>query len=283
MGFSNLNSRLDLTVHPFCSGIHPTDVRMTTRVHPQLPMSNIFAVLHEGGHGLYEMHLDPQHFGTPLGSAASLGIHESQSRFWETLIGHSYSFWEHFFPLLKAEFPTQLATVSLADFYQAINCVKPNLIRIEADEVTYNLHIIIRFEIEKALIEGSLKVREVPEAWNEKMREYLGVSPDFAGEGCLQDIHWSFGGFGYFPTYTLGNLFAAQFFAAFEQAHPDWKQHVSQGRLDFIRNWLRDNIHRYGRQFPSTELCQKVTGKPLSVDPFIHYLKSKYHALYPLK
>ncbi len=280
MGFHEGNSRLDLTVHPFCSGIHPTDVRMTTRVHPEMPMSNLFSVLHEGGHGLYEMHLDPKQFGTPLCSAASLGIHESQSRFWETLIGHSYSFWEHFFPLLQAEFPEQLGTVTLSDFFKAINSVTPSLIRVEADEVTYNLHIIIRFEIEKALIEGSLKVRDVPDAWNEKMREYLGISPQFAGEGCLQDIHWSFGGFGYFPTYTLGNLFASQFFSSFEQAHPDWKQRVAKGELGTVREWLKENIHRHGRQYTSSELCERVTGKPLSAEPFIQYLEAKYRALY---
>jgi carboxypeptidase Taq len=280
MGFHGDTSRLDLTHHPFCTSLHPTDVRMTTRIHPDNPMFNIFCILHEGGHGLYEMNLNKDFYGTPLCSAISLGIHESQSRFWETLIGHSLPFWEHFFPRLQEEFPEQFNAIALPDFYQAIHTVKPGLIRIQSDEVTYNLHIIVRFEIEKALIEGSLKVRDVPGAWNEKMREYLGISPSFDGEGCLQDIHWAMGGLGYFPTYTLGNLFAAQFFAAFEKAHPDWKAKISQGQVDFIREWLKENIHQHGRQYTSSELCQKVTGKPLSAEPFINYLEGKYKTIY---
>jgi carboxypeptidase Taq len=242
----------------------------------------IGAVLHEGGHGLYNMNLNVEHYGSPLGQQVSLGIDESQSRWWETLIGQSYSFWQHFFPLLQEEFPEQFAGVLLDDFYRAINAVKPGFIRIEADEVTYNLHIIVRFELEKALIEGSLKVKEVPDAWNAKMREYLGISPEFDGQGCLQDIHWSLGAIGYFPTYTLGNLYSVQFFTAFEKAHPNWKEHVSRGALDFIGDWLKENIHQYGRQYTPDELCQKITGKSLSEEPYVNYLKKKYSALYHL-
>ncbi len=282
MGFSTATSRLDTSNHPFCSGMQPKDTRMTTRVHPDNIMSNIGAVLHEGGHGLYNMNLPMEQFGSPLGEQVSLGIDESQSRWWETLIGQSYSFWQAFFPLLQKEFPEQFGGVVLDDFYHAINSVKPGFIRIDADEVTYNLHIVVRFEIEKALIEGTLKVKEIPDAWNSKMREYLGISPEFAAQGCLQDIHWSLGYIGYFPTYTLGNLYSVQFFEVFEKAHPNWKEHVAAGALDFVRDWLKENIHQYGRQFSPGELCERVTGKSLSQEPYINYLTKKYRKLYNL-
>jgi carboxypeptidase Taq len=280
MGFHENNSRLDLSAHPFCSTLLPDDVRMTTRVNPDDPFFSIFAVLHEGGHGLYGLGRPKEQFGSPLADSLSLGIDESQSRWWETLIGQSYPFWQHFFPLLQAEFPEQFNGIHLEDFYRAINHVKPSFIRIESDEVTYNLHIIVRFEMEKALIEGSLKVKDIPDAWNEKMREYLGISPQFDGEGCLQDIHWSLGLFGYFPTYTLGNLYASQFFQPFEKTFPSWKERVSQGDLDFIREWLKENIHQYGRQYPAEELCRRVTAEALSEEPFIRYLHHKYQSLY---
>ncbi len=282
MGFHPSTSRLDTSAHPFCNGLHPKDTRMTTKVHPENIMSCIGAVLHEGGHGLYNMNLNLEHYGSPLCQQVSLGIDESQSRWWETLIGQSYFFWQYFFPLLQEEFPEQFGGIPLEDFHRAINAVKPGFIRIEADEVTYNLHIIVRFELEKALIEGSLKVKDIPDAWNDKMREYLGVSPEFDGQGCLQDIHWSLGFIGYFPTYTLGNLYSVQFFTTFEKVHPNWKEHISQGSLDFIRDWLKENIHKYGRQYTPSELCQKVTGKSLSEEPYVHYLKKKYSALYHL-
>lgn len=283
MGFHEGSSRLDLSAHPFCSSILPDDLRMTTRINPEDPFFSIFAVLHEGGHGLYALGRNKEQFGSPLAESLSLGIDESQSRWWETLIGQSHPFWEYFFPQLQAEFPDQFNNVYLDDFFRAINQVKPSLIRIEADEVTYNLHIIVRFEMEKALIEGSLKVRDVPEAWNEKMREYLGIAPQYDGEGCLQDIHWSLGYFGYFPTYTLGNLYASQFFTVFEKAFPQWKEKVSKGNLDFIREWLQENIHQYGRQYTPNDLCARVTGKPLSEEPFIRYLNNKYRTLYHLR
>lgn len=282
MGFHPSTSRLDTSAHPFCTGMQPKDTRMTTRVHPENIMSNIGAVLHEGGHGLYNMDLPFEHYGSPLCEQVSLGIDESQSRWWETLIGQSHPFWQHFFPLLQEEFPEQFGGVLLEDFYHAINTVKPGFIRIDADEVTYNLHIIVRFEIEKELIEGTLKVKEVPDAWNNKMREYLGISPEFDGQGCLQDIHWSLGFVGYFPTYTLGNLYSVQFFSTFEKAHPNWKERVAQGSLDFIRDWLKENIHRHGRQYTPGELCQRVTGKALSEEPYVAYLNKKYRGLYKL-
>ncbi|HSX12116.1 MAG TPA: carboxypeptidase M32 [Rhabdochlamydiaceae bacterium] len=280
MGFDKSFSRLDQSAHPMCIGLHPTDTRMTTRVHPNKIMMNIFSVVHEGGHGLYHHGLPKEHFGTPLSEAASYGIDESQSRIWETIIGRSLPFWNHFYPLLQKEFPENLATVSLSDFYRAINSVKPSFIRTDADEVTYNLHIIVRFELEKALVDGSLKVKDLPEAWNAKMQEYLGIVPTTFAEGCLQDIHWSIGAMGYFPTYTLGNLYSAQFFEAFIHKHPAWDQKIASGDFSQLRTFLYENIHRFGREYTAAELIQKVTGKPLSERPFIGYLEKKYKAIY---
>lgn len=280
MGFDKETSRLDLSTHPFCTGLYPRDTRMTSRLHPEDPMSHIFSVMHEGGHGLYNAGLPLNEYGSPLCEPVSVAVDESQSRWWETLIGRSSPFWEHFFPQLQITFPQQLKHVSFKEFYAAINKIKPSFIRVEADEVTYCLHVILRFEIEKELMEGSLKVKQIPEAWNEKMRTYLGISPEHDDLGCLQDIHWSMGAFGYFPTYALGNLYAAQFFKTFEKAHPDWKEHVSQGNLAFIREWLRENIHQWGRQFTPSELVQRITGGPLSEASYLSYLEHKYKSLY---
>ncbi|HRD55628.1 MAG TPA: carboxypeptidase M32 [Parachlamydiaceae bacterium] len=279
IGYEMSKGRLDLSAHPFSSSSHPTDSRVTTRIHPSGLMSNILSVLHEGGHALYEMGLPAHHYGSPLCEAVSLGIHESQSRFFETRIGLSKPFWQYFLPLLKKTFKGKLEKISLSDFYKAINHVKPSLIRIEADEVTYNLHIVLRFELEKALIEGSLKVRDLPEAWNAKMKELLGVTPKTNAEGCLQDIHWAMGAFGYFPTYTLGNLYASHLFLGFEKAHQDWESQVASGNLSFIKEWLSKHVYRYGREFSSEELLKKATGKKLSTKAFIDYLTDKYSAL----
>jgi carboxypeptidase Taq len=282
MGFRLETSRLDTSAHPFCSGIGSKDTRMTTKIHLENIMANLGAVLHEGGHGLYNMNLPFEQYGSPLGEQVSLGIDESQSRWWETLIGQSHAFWEYFYPLLREEFSEQFGSVALEDFYHAINAVKPGLIRIDADEVTYNLHIIIRFEIEKGLIEGKIKVKEIPDIWNAKMREDLGISPKFNGQGCLQDIHWSLGLIGYFPTYTLGNLYAVQFFETFQNAHPNWKEQVGRGLLDFVRDWLKENIHRHGRRYPPEELCKRITGRALSQEPYVNYLTAKYRRLYKI-
>lgn len=280
MGFLPGSSRLDISAHPFCTGMNPKDTRMTTKINPDGLMTSIGAVLHEGGHGLYNMNRPIEHYGSPLAESLSLGVDESQSRWWETLIGQSHAFWEHFFPLLQEEFPEQLSGVKLEEFYHAINVVKPGFIRIDADEVTYNLHIIVRFEIEKGLIEGSIKVKQVPEVWNAKMREYLGISPAFDGQGCLQDIHWSLGFIGYFPTYTLGNLYSVQFFEVFEKAHPKWRELLAQGSLAFINEWLKENIHKHGRQYTPEELSKRVTGRALSEEPYVNYLREKYRRLY---
>jgi carboxypeptidase Taq len=282
MGFSNQTSRLDQSAHPFCTGMSPIDTRMTTHIHLDQLLPSIFAVIHEGGHGLYNNGLPFEHFGSPLAEQVSLGMDESQSRFWETIMGHSLPFWQHFYPQLQKEFPEKLSSVSLDAFHKAVNIVKPSFIRIHADEVTYSLHIIVRFEIEKALIEGSLKVKEIPEAWNEKMRAYLGIAPSTDALGCLQDIHWSMGAIGYFPTYTLGNLYAAQFFQTFVTTYPNWKERVAAGDLIFVREWLRENIHKWGKQFTADELCKRVSGKPLSEHPYVDYLEKKYQGLYHL-
>lgn len=281
MGFLEEKSRLDLSMHPFCSGT-PLDVRMTTHVHHENPMSNFFAVLHEGGHGLYCLGRPAEHFGEPLSESVSLGVDESQSRFWETMIGHGLPFWRHFYPLLEEEFTEQLGGVDLDSFYRAINYVRPSLIRIQADELTYSLHIIIRFEIEKAFIEGSLKAKDLPEVWNEKMREYLGIQPSTHSEGCLQDIHWSLGAMGYFPTYTLGNLYAAQLFQTMQKSFPDWDNQIAQGNLSFLRSWLGEKIHKFGRKYPPKELMQMATGQTLSEKPYLSYLENKFRSLYSL-
>lgn len=249
MGFDPNTSRLDQSSHPCCVPVHPKDTRMTTRLHSTNLMPNIFSVLHEGGHGLYNADLPLEHFGTPLGEQVSLGIDESQSRWWETRIGRSLPFWKHFYPILQNHLPDPFASVSLQDFYRAINIIEPSFIRTEADEATYPLHVILRFELEKGLIEGSIKVKQIPELWNGKMQELLGITPEKHADGCLQDIHWSMGGIGYFPTYVLGNLYAAQFFNAFEKVHANWQDRVAQGELAFIREWLSQNIHQYGRQY----------------------------------
>lgn len=280
MGYDMKRGRLDFSSHPFSSSSHPTDSRITTRIHPTSLMSCISVVLHEGGHSLYEMGLPEESYGSPLGDAISLGMHESQSRWWETRIGQSKSFWQHYLPLLKKYFPGKLDAINLDTFYRAINRVEPSLIRVDADEVTYTLHVILRFDLERALIEGTLKIREIPEAWNAKMQKLLGISPEKNAEGCLQDIHWSMGAFGYFPTYTLGNLYASQFFETFAKQHPDWEKRVAKGELSFIKEWLNDSVHKHGRHYSSKELLKKVSGKDFSSDAFIHYLTNKYMEIY---
>ena len=272
-------SRLDLSNHPFSMGIHPHDSRITTRIIPKKFMSNIFSVLHEAGHMMYDMGLPCEHWGTPLAEPISVSIHESQSRWWETLIGRNLPFWRYYYPILQEEY-APLKKISLDTFYRAINKVTPSCIRVEADEVTYCLHIILRFEIEKQLIAGSLPVSEVPEFWNSKMYELLGVKPRSDAEGCLQDIHWSLGEFGYFPTYALGNLFAAHFFSAFEITNKDWDQKIASGDLVFVREWLKKNIHHWGRTYDSEELAKKVTKTALSTDAYCTYLKKKYASIY---
>lgn len=283
IGYDRTKGRLDISAHPFSSSSHPTDSRITTRIHPSSLISHLSVVLHECGHSLYEMGLPEEHYGSPLGESVSLGLHESQSRWWETRIGQSKPFWNHFLPLLKKTYPKDLKDISLDKFYKAVNKVEPSFIRVDADEVTYGLHVILRFELEKALIEGSLSVSEIPEAWNAKMQELLGILPKNHAEGCLQDIHWSMGAFGYFPTYSLGNLYASHLFEAFEKQHPNWQKRIENGELLFIKEWLNKNVHHYGRQYNSKELLKRVTGKEFTPNAYIRYLNNKYKDIYNFK
>lgn len=269
-------SRLDLSAHPFSLALHPHDSRITTRILPKHFVSNIFSILHEAGHSMYEMGLPMQDFGTPLCEPASLSIHESQSRLWETIIGRSLPFWKFFYPILQKELPSLLKKVSLPDFYSAIHEVKPSYIRVEADEVTYCLHVILRFEIEKDLISGRLEVSDLPEAWNAKMKEFFGITPPNDSLGCLQDIHWSLGDFGYFPTYALGNIIAAQLFHTFEKKHPDWEKQISKGDFIPLRAWLKENVHALGKTYETEPMVRKITGGPLSEKAYCRYLKNKY-------
>lgn len=280
IGYDLEMGRLDETEHPFQISINRYDVRVTTRYVEEDLLSALFGTIHEGGHALYEQGISPDLINTPLCEGASMGIHESQSRFWENIIGRSHAFWEHHYPVLLQVFPTQLADVSLDVFHRAINEVQPSLIRIEADEVTYNLHIILRYELEKALLTGDLKVADLPAAWNEKMRELLGIVPRHDGEGVLQDVHWSGGDFGYFPSYALGNLYAAQFLEAMERVVPDWEDQLRRGQVDGILGWQREHIHRYGRMLEPAEIVVRATGRPLEAEPWLRYLKRKYGALY---
>lgn len=282
MGYDFERGRLDLSAHPFTTSFHPTDVRVTTRVHEHELQSCLFSCIHEGGHGLYDQGLDQRYFGTPLGDSVSLGIHESQSRLWENCVGRSRAFWRFFYPILQQTFHHQLRGVDVEQFYAAINCVKPSLIRVEADELTYNLHIMLRFEIEQDLIEGRTQPEDLPGIWNHKMEEYLGIEPKQDAEGVLQDVHWSLGSFGYFPTYTLGNLYSVQFFEQAKMEIPHLEDEIAAGQLMVLQRWLGQKIHRWGRMFTPDHLAQRVTGKSVNPEPFLAYLEKKYGELYQL-
>jgi carboxypeptidase Taq len=280
IGFDFESGRLDTTTHPFCSGMGPGDVRITTRYNPRHFNESFFGILHESGHAIYEQNLDPEQFGTPVGSACSLGIHESQSRMWENQVGRSRPFWEHFFPKARLAFPEALADVSLDDFYFAINDVQPSFIRVEADEATYNMHIILRFELEQALMTGDLSPGDVPGAWNEKFQKFFALTPPNDRLGCLQDIHWSMGGIGYFPTYTLGNLYAAQLMEQARQDLGELDADFRAGEFGRLKGWLNEKVHRPGQRWRAGELCRRVTGRPLSHQPLLSYLRGKYAPLY---
>ncbi len=280
IGFDFDAGRLDVTTHPFCSGMGPGDCRITTRYNVRHFNDAFFGILHEAGHGLYEQGLPPEHFGTPAGSAISLGIHESQSRMWENFVGRSRPFWEHFFPRARQVFLTTLRDVALDDFYFAINLVELSFIRVEADEVTYNMHIILRFELEQALLSGDLPPRDVPGAWNEKFRHSFNLNPPTDKLGCLQDVHWSAGLIGYFPTYTLGNMYAAQFMEQARRDLGDLDDDFRRGEFGRLKAWLNEKIHRPGQRYRAGELCRHVTGKPLSHKPLLTYLRNKFAPLY---
>src|SRR5690348_7690909 len=261
MGYDFERGRLDLSAHPFTTSFHPTDVRVTTRAYERELPACLFSCIHEGGHGLYDQGLDPARYGTPLGEALSLGIHESQSRLWENSVGRSRPFWRCFYPLLQQMFPEQLGTVDQDRFYAAINRAKPSLIRVEADELTYNLHIMMRFEIEQDVIEGRTRVEDLPAIWNDKVNSYLGIVPPTDADGVLQDVHWSLGAFGYFPTYTLGNLYAAQLYDQVQKEIQNLDAEIAAGRLTVLTKWLNQKIHRWGRMFTAEHLMQRVTGR----------------------
>lgn len=282
MGFDFKNGRVDISSHPFSSTFHPTDSRITTRIHPTSLLSHLLVILHEGGHSLYDMGLPLEEFGSPLGEPISLGMHECQSRFWETRIGQSKPFWKHYLPLLQETFPKKFEDVTVEQLYKGVNKVEPSFIRVDADEVTYPLHVILRFQMEKDLIEGTMNVNDVPRIWNDKMQTLLGVTPPDDRLGCLQDIHWAMGGFGYFPTYALGTLYASHLFLAFERDHPDWEKRIAKGDLLFIRQWLLEQVHQHGRRYSSLELLKKINGKELKADAFINYLDNKYAEIYRL-
>jgi len=281
MGYDFERGRLDLTAHPFCTGIaSPHDVRITTRVDPLDFSSNFFSVIHEGGHALYEQGLDPTWTGTPLGAATSLGIHESQSRLWENVIGRSDSFWHHWLPRFRRAFPGRAEGVSHRDFVAAVNRVVPSLIRTEADEVTYSLHVMLRFRLERGLFDDAISVEELPGLWREGMQDLLGIEPPDDRTGVLQDIHWSMGAFGYFPTYFLGNLYAAQFHRTARREIPDLEEQLAQGEMLPLREWLRERVHAAGRRLPALELCREVTGEELDPTYFLEYLEEKVARLF---
>ena len=279
-GFDFEHGRQDRSAHPFTTAFAATDVRLTTRIHENFLPAGLFGTLHECGHGLYEQGVGLELARTPLADGASLGVHESQSRLWEILVGRSRPFWSHYYPKLSATFPEALDGVDLDGFYGAINTVRPSLIRVEADEVTYNLHIMLRFELENALLEGRIAVKELPDAWHDGMERYLGIVPDTDANGVLQDIHWSMGAIGYFPTYTLGNLMSAQIFARVRRVIPNLDEHTAAGRFDELRGWLQENIYHHGRKFTANELLERTGCGPLSADPWLAYVRDKYGELY---
>jgi carboxypeptidase Taq len=283
VGFDFAAGRLDISTHPFCQGIGPGDTRMTTRYREDAFFDALSSTLHETGHGLYEQGLPKEELlGQPLSEPVSLGIHESQSRMWENLVGRSAPFWEWALPEARKAFGSDLDGLTAKEVYGAMNIVRPGLIRVDSDEATYNLHIMLRFDLERALLSGELPIAEVPGVWNERMRTDLGVTVPDDRRGCLQDVHWSMGAIGYFPTYTLGNLYAAQFWAALRRQLPGLDDSLAAGEFPVLLDWLRNEIHRHGRRFTAPELCRRVTGESLTALPFMSYLEEKVRPLYGL-
>lgn len=275
IGFDLDCGRLDISTHPFCTSFSG-DVRITTRYQEENFCGSLMSVFHEAGHGLYEQGFLPKHKNTPMAEAASFGVHESQSRFWENIIGRSRHFWKYFTPIAKKYFPEVLADVTDDQLFHHVNQVHPSFIRADADEVTYNLHILLRFEIEQELINNGLKISDLPEIWNSKMKTYLGITPPNNKLGVLQDVHWYSGGIGYFATYTLGNLYSAQWYQQIRKELPDVEKQISKGEFLNILGWLRKNIHSKGQYYPAAKLCEEVTKEPLNEKYFLNYLKNKY-------
>jgi carboxypeptidase Taq len=283
LGYDLERGRQDLSAHPFTISFGPGDVRITTRVSRDFFNECLFGSIHEAGHGMYNQGIGENLDRTPLWSGASPGVHESQSRLWENLVGRSAAFWRYFYPSLRNAFPGPLNGVDEEDFFRAVNKSYPSLIRVEADEVTYNLHILLRFELENELLEGSLKVRDLPEAWGARVRSYLGIEVPNDREGVLQDIHWSGVSFATFPAYTLGNLIGAQLMEKVRTDVPDLEGHIERGEFGVLLKWLRSNVYRHGRKFTPNELVERVTGKPLTPGPWIAYVRQKFGALYRVK
>lgn len=282
MGYDFSKGRQDISQHPFSISFSPMDVRVTTRLKKDdFPMM-LWSCIHEGGHALYEQGLPISEYGLPSGTAVSLGIHESQSRLWENNIGRSKTYWKSLYPDLQKRFPSAFGHKSLTEFFQAINKIQTNLIRTKADELHYHFHVMIRYEIERDLMEGTLAVNDLQSRWNDSYESYFGLKPNDDNDGILQDIHWSHGSFGYFPTYSIGSFYAAQFHQQANQDIPDLEHQISEGNTKELLNWLRDNIHQYGHQFEAEELCIRITGRPLSLEPFMKYANSKYESVYNL-
>ena len=279
LGFDYQRGRIDVSLHPFCSGTG-SDVRMTTRFKEQEPLDSLFSAIHETGHGLYEQGLVAEHLGTALGVHAGMAVHESQSRLWENQVARSRGFWQCFEPRLRELFPAQTAAVSTDELYLAINAVEPTLIRVDADEVTYNLHIILRFELEKKLFTGELAVDGLPAAWRTAAQALLGLTPANDRVGVLQDVHWSGGSFGYFPSYCLGNMLAAQLWYRALALRPALEDDFARGDFRWLLNWLRENVHAQGRRFDALALARRVTGEELSPRHLLRYLRERYGALY---
>jgi len=279
-GYDTRRGRLDLSAHPFSTKFHRDDVRITTRFGRRL--SAVFGTFHESGHAMYSQGTAPALERSPLSDGAGSGIHESQSRMWENLVGRSRAFWEYAFPRLHRAFPEQLKSADAEGVYRAVNRVEPGLIRVSADEVTYNLHIVLRFELEKALLTGDLAVRDLPEAWAGKMRAYLGFTPPGDTDGVLQDIHWSSGLVGSFPSYTLGNVASVQLFEAARRAHPSPTDDIRAGRFAALYGWMRDHVYAHGRKFLPSELLRRETGSAMTAEPYLGYLRAKFADLYGL-
>ncbi|MBK6766465.1 MAG: carboxypeptidase M32 [bacterium] len=282
IGFDRQGGRLDTSIHPFCSG-GLGDVRLTTRYNEHAPQQAIFGIIHEMGHGLYEQGVAPATYGTPLSEALSYGIHESQSRMWENYIGRSLPFWKCFYPQLTSAFGNELAGMSVEDWVLAVNHVERSLVRVEADELTYDLHIILRFEIERDLFAGVISVSDLPKVWNQKVEAYLGITPPNDGkEGVMQDVHWSGGSFGYFPSYSVGNIAAGQMWKKMHADMPTMMEKIEKGNFGEILAWLRENVHQHGRRFTRDELMQRATGKALGTEDYLSYLTEKFSSLYKL-
>ena len=279
LGFDYRRGRLDVSLHPFCSGTGP-DIRMTTRFDADNPLDSLFSAIHESGHGMYEQGLPEEHAGTALAMAAGMGAHESQSRLWENQVARSRGFWSHFEPRLREVFRRELGWISSESLYLAVNAVAPTLIRVDSDEVTYNLHILLRFELERRLFSGDLAVRDLPRAWKQASKDLLGLEPESDREGVLQDVHWSGGAFGYFPSYCIGNMLAAQLWYKLVDLHPDLEARFAEGDFTQVLGWLRREVHAQGRRYDVLELTRRATGAELSPEPLMRYLRERYGPLY---